>query len=142
MSEPEGLSSAAGADGPPPSGKAADALRTIAEVAAELDLPQHVLRFWETRFPELKPVKRAGGRRYYRTRDIELLRRIKVLLHAQGFTIKGARKALRGADLPPAESVDEGPEEAPKARIDRTTRRALEDLLSDLEVARGVLAKA
>jgi len=140
--EPEGRPSAPAADVVSSTGKAADAFRTIAEVAAELDLPQHVLRFWETRFPELKPVKRAGGRRYYRARDIELLRRIKTLLHGQGFTIKGARKALRGADLPPAEALDEGPEEAPKARIDRATRRALEDLLADLEVARGVLAKA
>lgn len=134
----------AGLDAPAAAGstaKASDAFRTIAEVAAELDLPQHVLRFWETRFPELKPVKRAGGRRYYRARDIELLRRIKALLHAQGFTIKGARKALRGADLPPA-PLEEEVEEAPKARIDRATRRALEDLLAELEVARGVLAKA
>mgnify|MGYP001553338393 CR=1 FL=1 len=141
MSEAAEVVAADMAEAPPPPGKAADALRTIAEVAAELDLPQHVLRFWETRFPELKPVKRAGGRRYYRTRDIDLLRRIKALLHAQGFTIKGARKALRGADLPPPEVTEDGPDEAPKARIDRARRRALEDLLADLEVARGVLAK-
>lgn len=122
--------------------KAADALRTIAEVSAELDLPAHVLRFWETKFPELRPVKRAGGRRYYRPRDVELLRRIKTLLHGQGFTIRGARKAIRGiapAEAPPEPEVEA---ERPTPRIDRVTRRALDELLSELEIARGLLARA
>jgi DNA-binding transcriptional MerR regulator len=79
--------------------KSADAFRTISEVAGELDLPRHVLRFWETRFPQIKPLKRAGGRRYYRPRDIEVLRAIKHLLYGQGYTIKGVQRVLneRGA---------------------------------------------
>jgi DNA-binding transcriptional MerR regulator len=76
-------------------GKSPSAFRTIAEVATELALPQHVLRFWETKFPQIKPLKRRGGRRYYRPDDIELLRRIKRLLHEDGFTIRGAQKYLR-----------------------------------------------
>jgi DNA-binding transcriptional MerR regulator len=75
--------------------KSADAFRTISEVAGELDLPRHVLRFWETRFPQIKPLKRAGGRRYYRPRDIEVLRAIKHLLYAQGYTIKGVQRVLK-----------------------------------------------
>ncbi|MGH6856360.1 MAG: MerR family transcriptional regulator [Methylocella sp.] len=75
--------------------KSADAFRTISEVAGELDLPQHVLRFWETRFPQIKPLKRAGGRRYYRPRDIEVLRAIKHLLYGQGYTIKGVHRVLK-----------------------------------------------
>ena len=75
--------------------KSADAFRTISEVAEELDLPQHVLRFWETRFPQIKPLKRGGGRRYYRPDDVELLRAIKDLLYGEGYTIKGVQKLLR-----------------------------------------------
>ena len=75
--------------------KSADAFRTISEVAAELDLPRHVLRFWETRFPQIKPLKRAGGRRYYRPRDIAVLRAIKHLLYGQGYTIKGVQRVLK-----------------------------------------------
>lgn len=75
--------------------KAATAYRTISEVAEELDVPQHVLRFWETRFPQIRPRKGAGGRRYYRPADIDLLRRIRKLLYDDGFTIRGAQMALR-----------------------------------------------
>ncbi|MFZ0496752.1 MAG: MerR family transcriptional regulator [Methylocella sp.] len=75
--------------------KSADAFRTISEVAGELDLPRHVLRFWETRFPQIRPLKRAGGRRYYRPRDIEVLRAIKHLLYGQGYTIKGVQRVLK-----------------------------------------------
>jgi DNA-binding transcriptional MerR regulator len=75
--------------------KSADAFRTISEVAGELDVPRHVLRFWETRFPQIKPLKRAGGRRYYRPRDIEVLRAIKHLLYGQGYTIKGVQRVLK-----------------------------------------------
>jgi DNA-binding transcriptional MerR regulator len=75
--------------------KSADAFRTISEVAGELDLPQHVLRFWETRFLQIKPLKRAGGRRYYRPRDIKVLRAIKNLLYGQGYTIKGVQRVLK-----------------------------------------------
>lgn len=75
--------------------KAAEAFRTISEVADELDVQKHVLRFWEQRFPQIKPMKRGGGRRYYRPEDLELLRGIRHLLHAEGYTIKGVQKILR-----------------------------------------------
>jgi DNA-binding transcriptional MerR regulator len=75
--------------------KSPEAFRTISEVAEDLDLPQHVLRFWETRFPQIKPLKRGGGRRYYRPDDVELLRAIKQLLYGEGYTIKGVQKLLR-----------------------------------------------
>jgi len=75
--------------------KSADAFRTISEVAEELDLPQHVLRFWETRFTQIKPLKRGGGRRFYRPDDIELLRVIRQLLYGEGYTIKGVQKILK-----------------------------------------------
>lgn len=74
--------------------KSAQALRTISEAAEMLDVPAHVLRFWETRFPQIKPLKRNGGRRFYRPEDVEILQQIKHLLYRQGFTIKGARKAI------------------------------------------------
>jgi DNA-binding transcriptional MerR regulator len=92
--------------------KSADAFRTISEVAGELDLPQHVLRFWETRFPQIKPLKRAGGRRYYRPRDIEVLRAIKHLLYGQGYTIKGVQRVLKeegaGAFAAARDAANEG----------------------------------
>jgi DNA-binding transcriptional MerR regulator len=75
--------------------KAADAFRTISEVADELDLPQHVLRFWESRFPHIKPMKRGGGRRYYRPEDVDLLRGIRHLLYGDGYTIRGVQRILR-----------------------------------------------
>jgi DNA-binding transcriptional MerR regulator len=87
--------------------KAPNAFRTISEVADDLHIPQHVLRFWETRFPQVKPLKRGGGRRYYRPDDISLLRRISDLLYIQGYTIKGVQRLLREGggrlsdDIPP-----------------------------------------
>jgi DNA-binding transcriptional MerR regulator len=75
--------------------KAPDAFRTISEVADDLDLPQHVLRFWETRFREIKPMKRGGGRRYYRPDDVDLLRGIRHLLYGEGYTIRGVQRILR-----------------------------------------------
>jgi len=75
--------------------KSASAFRTISEVSQELDVPQHVLRFWETKFTQVKPLKRAGGRRYYRPEDVSLLRCIRDLLYADGFTIRGVQKRLR-----------------------------------------------
>lgn len=88
--------------------KAPNAFRTISEVADDLHIPQHVLRFWETKFPLVKPLKRGGGRRYYRPDDIALLRRISDLLYIQGYTIKGVQRLLREGggklsdDIPPA----------------------------------------
>jgi len=75
--------------------KTANAYRTISEAAAELNLPHHVLRFWETRFPQIKPLKRGGGRRYYSPDDIELLRAIQTLLYNEGYTIKGVQRILK-----------------------------------------------
>src|SRR5207247_8012612 len=75
--------------------KAPDAFRTISEVAEDLDVPQHVLRFWESRFREIKPMKRGGGRRYYRPDDIALLRGIRHLLYGEGYTIRGVQRLLR-----------------------------------------------
>ncbi|NCT11729.1 MAG: MerR family transcriptional regulator, partial [Rhodobacterales bacterium] len=75
--------------------KSRDAFRTISEVADWLETPAHVLRFWESKFPQIKPVKRAGGRRYYRPEDMALLGGIKTLLHDQGMTIKGAQRVIR-----------------------------------------------
>ncbi|WP_375657110.1 MerR family transcriptional regulator [Bartonella sp. CM120XJJH] len=75
--------------------KSSDAFRTISEVAELLELPQHVLRFWETRFRQIKPMKRGGGRRYYRPVDVDLLKGIKQLLYDQGYTIKGVQRLLK-----------------------------------------------
>jgi DNA-binding transcriptional MerR regulator len=102
--------------------KAPSAFRTISEVADDLHIPQHVLRFWETKFPQLKPLKRGGGRRYYRPEDVELLRRISDLLYIQGYTIKGVQRLLReggGAEDEPA-SADVAPEaedDAPRPQL-------------------------
>lgn len=79
--------------------KSAQAFRTISEVSLELDVPQHVLRFWESRFTQVRPVKRAGGRRYYRPEDVDLLRGIRALLYTDGMTIKGVQKILRDKGL-------------------------------------------
>jgi DNA-binding transcriptional MerR regulator len=95
------------------SGKSADAFRTISEVADDLDVPQHVLRFWETRFAQIKPLKRAGGRRYYRPEDIELLRRIRELLYKHGYTIKGVQRLLKDHGLDQMPPVVQAPEPAP-----------------------------
>ena len=75
--------------------KAPDAFRTISEVAEELDIPQHVLRFWETRFAQIKPMKRSGGRRYYRPDDVDLLKGIRPLLYGEGYTIRGVQRILK-----------------------------------------------
>lgn len=101
--------------------KAPNAFRTISEVADDLHIPQHVLRFWETKFPQVKPLKRGGGRRYYRPDDIVLLRRISDLLYIQGYTIKGVQRLLReggGAlsdDIPPPTAEEREPRVAAEA---------------------------
>jgi transposase-like protein len=81
--------------GPPRPQKSQAAFRTISEVADELDVAQHVLRFWESKFPQVRPLKRGGGRRYYRPEDVDLLRQIRALLYDEGYTIRGAQKLLR-----------------------------------------------
>jgi DNA-binding transcriptional MerR regulator len=107
--------------------KAPDAFRTISEVAEDLDIPQHVLRFWESRFGQIKPMKRAGGRRYYRPDDVDLLRGIRHLLYGEGYTIRGVQRILKeqgarfvqgvwqpGAEQPEPEPSDGVDEEAPQ----------------------------
>ncbi len=107
--------------------KTPDAFRTISEVADELHVPQHVLRFWETKFPQVRPLKRGGGRRYYRPEDVLLLRRVADLLYTQGYTIKGVQRLLReggGAlqdNIPPA-----SPEEQMAAQAERNMLPVLE----------------
>jgi DNA-binding transcriptional MerR regulator len=98
--------------------KSASAFRTISEVAEDLDVPSHVLRFWETKFNQIRPLKRGGGRRYYRPEDVELLRRIRQLLYRDGYTIKGVQRLLRdrgsdGAADGEAIAADPGPPAPP-----------------------------
>jgi DNA-binding transcriptional MerR regulator len=94
-------------------GKSEAAYRTTGEVSEELDLPAHVLRFWESKFPEIKPLKRGGGRRYYRPEDVDLLRQIRHFLYQEGYTIRGVQKLLRQSGLrgkePPGGLVDKEP---------------------------------
>ena len=103
--------------------KAPNAFRTISEVADDLHIPQHVLRFWETKFPQVRPLKRGGGRRYYRPDDIGLLRRIADLLYTQGYTIKGVQRLLREGggqlsdDIPPPTADERAAAEAEKADL-------------------------
>ena len=85
--------------------KAPDAFRTISEVAQELDVPQHVLRFWETRFSQIRPMKRGGGRRYYRPDDVDLLRGIRHLLYGEGYTIRGVQRILKDHGVKFVQSV-------------------------------------
>jgi DNA-binding transcriptional MerR regulator len=88
--------------------KADGAFLTISELATDLGLPQHILRYWETRFPQLRPLQRSGNRRYYRPADVALARRINQLLHVEGFTVRGAQKALADpVAVPPAEIAQE-----------------------------------
>src|SRR3954470_4976420 len=117
--------------------KAPTAFRTISEVADDLHIPQHVLRFWETKFPQLKPLKRGGGRRYYRPEDIALLRRISDLLYTQGYTIKGVQRLLREGGL--AEGEQKLPlhePEAPPGSV-RAVLDELEELAEELHALAG-----
>lgn len=93
--------------------KTAEAFRTISEVADELEVPKHVLRFWEGRFPQIRPMKRGGGRRYYRPEDLALLRGICRLLHAEGYTIKGVQKILREQGIDQVKQLGTEPAAAP-----------------------------
>jgi DNA-binding transcriptional MerR regulator len=100
--------------------KGPDAFRTISEVADDLDLPQHVLRFWETRFSQIRPLKRGGGRRYYRPDDVDLLKGIRHLLYGEGYTIKGVQRILKEDGLRFVQAIGRGEEtvEAPPAGRD------------------------
>jgi DNA-binding transcriptional MerR regulator len=103
--------------------KSADAFRTISEVADDLHVPQHVLRFWETKFPQVRPLKRGGGRRYYRPEDVVLLRRVADLLYTQGYTIKGVQRLLRDGGgalqdhIPPASQEERAAAEAERSVV-------------------------
>jgi len=122
--------------------KSRQAFRTISEVADDLDLPQHVLRFWETKFHQVSPMKRGGGRRYYRPEDVELLRRIKDLLHHDGYTIKGVQKLLNGGgikNLPPATEDPAPAKTTPESGVDAA---ALGALIGELEEIRDHLKKS
>jgi DNA-binding transcriptional MerR regulator len=88
--------------------KAPDAFRTISEVADDLDIPQHVLRFWETRFVQIKPMKRSGGRRYYRPDDVDLLRGIRRLLYGEGYTIRGVQRILKEHGIKSVQQLADG----------------------------------
>jgi DNA-binding transcriptional MerR regulator len=131
--------------------KSPAAFRTISEVAEELDVPQHVLRFWETKFPQVKPLKRGGGRRYYRPEDIDLLRAIRGLLYDKGYTIKGVQKLIREGGLKladgevvqdiPGASDDDSPAEPATAGHDLPLFRATlsADQVKDVKAAVGEL---
>jgi DNA-binding transcriptional MerR regulator len=126
--------------------KSAEAFRTISEVAQELEVPQHVLRFWESRFPQVRPLKRAGGRRYYRPDDVVLLRRIRQCLYDQGYTIKGVQKLLREGALRSDAPPPRPPAPAPAARAKdnasgATGRAALVELRRELAELRDLLKK-
>lgn len=116
--------------------KADDAFRTISEVSEMLDIPAHVLRFWETKFSSLRPLKRSGGRRYYRPTDVALLERIRDLLYKDGFTIKGAQKFLRSKVESPA-----GLDAAAKPATNADDDIALANALSLLQDAKNDIAK-
>ncbi len=105
--------------------KAPDAFRTISEVADDLKVPQHVLRFWESRFSQIKPMKRAGGRRYYRPDDVDLLRGIHHLLYGQGYTIRGVQRILRDQGLKFVQTVWHPGAEQPRQRHDEESDAAL-----------------
>jgi len=127
--------------------KSASAFRTISEVGRELDIPQHVLRFWESKFNQVKPLKRGGGRRYYRPEDIALLRRIRDLLYTEGYTIRGVQRLFREAGVKAvvertAEngvSGEQPVQETRDAAISSQTRTELEAVLSELVALRRVL---
>jgi DNA-binding transcriptional MerR regulator len=112
-------------------GKAPEALRTIGEVAAALNIRQHVLRYWEEQFPTLRPIKRSGGRRYYRPEDVQLVATIDRLVHQQGYTLRGARQAIEGKGEARAAP---DPQPAPNPPVP--------DLIPQLRVIRKTLAEA
>lgn len=123
--------------------KSAEAFRTISEVAQELEVPQHVLRFWESRFPQVKPLKRAGGRRYYRPDDVVLLRRIRQCLYDQGYTIKGVQKLLREGALKGEGALPRPPAPPPAATRakEASPRTVLLEIRRELQELRELLKR-
>jgi len=123
-------------------GKSPTAFRTISEVAAELELPQHVLRFWESKFSQIKPMKRGGGRRYYRPEDLELLRSIRTLLYEDGYTIKGVQKLLKDGGVPGksgASAPDQPQVETEGASIDSSRLEQMRGVLKELQEIRSLI---
>jgi DNA-binding transcriptional MerR regulator len=139
-------------------GKSAAAFRTISEVATALDVPQHVLRFWETRFPQIKPLKRGGGRRYYRPEDVTLLHDIRRLLYSEGYTIKGVQRLMREGSLKasreaelatekvvqaltpvPIETVDKTAVSKTAGKLPEEARGAIRAAIAELEDIRSAL---
>lgn len=116
--------------------KAPDAFRTISEVAADLDIPQHVLRFWETRFTQIKPMKRSGGRRYYRPDDVDLLRGIRRLLYGEGYTIRGVQRILKEHGIGSVQRLADANAVASFGAIEEAVGRSLSE--SDDDAAPGL----
>lgn len=136
--------------------KSPDAFRTISEVADDLDIPQHVLRFWETRFSQIKPLKRGGGRRYYRPDDVALLKGIRRLLYGEGYTIKGLQRILkeqgprhvqaigRGGDIGPPPSASTSPSARmadPASQRQGPSRAPVPPGLDDITLLTAVMAE-
>lgn len=135
--------SPSGGEGARRGAKSAAAFRTISEVAGSLDVPQHVLRFWESKFSQIKPLKRGGGRRYYRPDDIVLLQRIKKLLYDDGYTIKGVQKLLReGAFKASGEDPAAGPGAPGGDREGSSQQAELKVILDELLAARDMLRES
>lgn len=121
--------------------KGPEAFRTISEVAEELGVPQHVLRFWETRFPQIKPIKRGGGRRYYRPNDVDLLTGIKHLLYGEGYTIRGVQRILKEQGGRKVAAYADGGAPAPEpADLDPDEARA--DRAAEEDASVGLLGRA
>ncbi len=118
--------------------KAPGAFRTISEVADELDLPQHVLRFWETKFSQVRPMKRGGGRRYYRPEDVALLRHIQGLLYGEGYTIKGVQKLMRDGNLKKSDMKQDDAADSANAKL----KSEIETAIDELEALRTDLTSA
>lgn len=118
-----------------PGGKSDQAFRTIGELSADLGVPQHILRYWETRFPQLRPLQRAGNRRYYRPADVELARRIHKLLNEDGYTIRGVQQLLSKGESPRAAAASATPAqpatEKPKPPFPVDALRAIRTTLAD-----------
>ncbi len=111
--------------------KSPDAFRTISEVADDLDIPQHVLRFWETRFTQIKPMKRSGGRRYYRPDDVDLLRGIRRLLYGEGYTIRGVQRILKEQGIGSVQRLVDGSAVASFAAVEQAVGQRLREDAND-----------
>ena len=119
--------------------KSSSAFKTISEVAGELDLPQHVLRFWETKFTSIKPMKRGGGRRYYRPEDVDILRRIQGFLYADGYTIKGVQKLFKEGGKAAMQETSPAANKKNPSETVKKTRHELQSILGELEEIRTLV---